>query len=171
MTGLSVDTSVILEIATIITTSHLEIVEEGPSMVISQPKEILDGMDDWNTEHHTKSGLLKQALDSKITLEEAEAVTYDFVSRHVKIHKSPLCGNTVWQDRRFLSRYMPTLEHYLHYRVIDVSTIKELARRWFPDEEDAVKKQSNHRALDDIKESIHELQVYRQRFFEDQIKE
>ena len=165
MTGLELETNVILEIASIVTTADLEVLAEGPSLAISHPQEVLEGMDEWNTQHHTQSGLLQEVIESEVSLQEAEAVTYDFVSRYVPIHKSPLCGNTIWQDRRFLAKYMPTLEHYMHYRVLDVSTVKELARRWYPSLEDAVTKDSNHRAMDDIRESINELRVYRERLF------
>lgn len=164
MSGLDVETDVILEIATLISDVDLNIVAEGPSLVLSQPQEVLDGMDQWNREHHTESGLLQEVQDSLISLEEAEATTLAFVSRHVHIHTSPLCGNSVWQDRRFLSRHMPTLDHYLHYRIIDVSSLKELARRWAPELIEGVKKNGSHRALDDIKESINELKLYRSRF-------
>lgn len=165
MTGLNIESDVIIEIASVITSSDLDIIAEGPCLAISQSKEILDAMDDWNQEHHTNSGLVKKVLESEVSLEEAEAVTFDFVSSHVPIHSSPLCGNSVWQDRRFLKKHMATLDHYLHYRIIDVSTIKELVRRWEPDMFNGLKKNAQHRALDDIKESINELRLYRDRFF------
>lgn len=164
MTGLDVEKDVLLEIATVITDDNLEIIEEGDSIVIHQPDSVLDAMDNWNKTHHEESGLSSRSRTSKVSLEEAEAVTYDLVTRHVDIHSSPLCGNSVWQDRRFLARYMPTLEHYLHYRLIDVSTLKELARRWRPTLVDEVQKQAQHRALDDIRESINELKFYRDHF-------
>ncbi|MCY4128339.1 MAG: oligoribonuclease [Gammaproteobacteria bacterium] len=164
MTGLDVEKDVILEIATIITDSDLNIVEESDSMVIRQPESVLATMNEWSRTHHTESGLLDRVRESEISLEEAEATTYDLVRKHVEIHTSPLCGNSVWQDRRFLARYMPTLEHYLHYRLIDVSTVKELARRWAPSLLDQVAKQAQHRALDDIRESINELKLYREHF-------
>ncbi len=164
MTGLNVEHDVILEIATIITDTDLNIVEESDAITIRQPESVLASMDDWNQEHHSASGLLDRVRKSEISLEEAEATTYDLVRKHVEIHQSPLCGNTVWQDRRFLARYMPTLEHYLHYRLIDVSTLKELARRWMPELLDEETKNARHRALDDIRESISELKLYREHF-------
>ena len=164
MTGLDVENDVILEVATIITDNDLNIIEESDSMVIHQPESVLETMNDWSRKHHAESGLLDRVRESEITVEEAEATTYDLVRTHVEIHTSPLCGNSVWQDRRFLARYMPTLEHYLHYRLIDVSTVKELARRWAPSLLDQVAKQAQHRALDDIRESINELKLYREHF-------
>ncbi|MCY4094304.1 MAG: oligoribonuclease [Gammaproteobacteria bacterium] len=164
MTGLDVENDVILEVATIITDSDLNIIEESESIVINQPESVLATMNDWSRKHHAESGLLARVRESEVTVEEAEATTYDLVRTHVDIHTSPLCGNSVWQDRRFLARYMPTLEHYLHYRLIDVSTVKELARRWAPSLLDQVAKQAQHRALDDIRESINELKLYREHF-------
>lgn len=164
MTGLDVEKDVILEVATIITDDDLNIVEESESMVIRQPESVLASMNDWSQKHHAESGLLDRVRESEVSVEEAEAAMYDLVRTHAEIHTSPLCGNSVWQDRRFLARYMPTLEHYLHYRLIDVSTVKELARRWAPDLLDRIAKQAQHRALDDIRESINELKLYRERF-------
>ena len=165
MTGLNVETNVILEIASLITDNELNLIAEGPDLVVSQPEEALARMDQWNREHHSKSGLLDQVKQSLVSVEEAEATTLAFISRHVEIHTSPLCGNSVWQDRRFLARYMPTLDHYLHYRIIDVSTLKELAHRWGPPELiENIKKNGTHRAMDDIKESVNELLLYRQQF-------
>ena len=164
MTGLDVEKDVILEVATIITDNDLNIVEESDSMVIYQPESVLATMNEWSRKHHAESGLLDRVRESEISVEEAEATTYDLVRTHVEIHTSPLCGNSVWQDRRFLARYMPTLEHYLHYRLIDVSTVKELARRWSPNLLERVAKQAQHRALDDIRESINELKLYREHF-------
>lgn len=164
MTGLDPDQDVILEIATIVTDSNLNVIDEGTSIVVSQPEAALARMDDWNLEHHTSSGLLDRVRSSESSLEEAEAVTLDLISRHAKHGESPLCGNSVWQDRRFLKRYMPTLEEYLHYRIVDVSSLKELVRRWAPPIYKELRKEQKHRALDDIKESIAELQLYRRRF-------
>lgn len=164
MTGLNTETDVILEIATIITDNELNIVEEGDSIVVWQPESVLKNMDEWNQKHHAESGLLERVRNSVVSVEEAEAVTFDLVRRHADIHSSPLCGNSVWQDRRFLMRYMPTLEHYLHYRLIDVSTLKELARRWAPALINELTKTAQHRALDDIRESISELRMYRDYF-------
>ena len=122
-------------------------------------------MDEWNTKHHTASGLVRRVRSEGISQAEAEAVTLAFIERHVEKGQAPLCGNTIWQDRRFLARYMPTLEGFLHYRMIDVSTVKELARRWSPDILSGFSKQSQHLALADIRESIAELAYYRSRFF------
>ena len=165
MTGLDPDAERILEIATVITDSSMEILEEGPVLVIRQDGALLAGMDDWNREHHTKSGLVDRVLSEGITEAEAEIQTLQFISRFVTKGESPLCGNSIAQDRRFLSRYMPDLDGYLHYRNIDVSTIKELAMRWRPDVARGVEKTGVHRALDDIKESIDELCYYRSHFF------
>ena len=161
MTGLDIDNDVILEIATIITDLDLNIVAEGPVLAIQQPAERLEQMDEWNKTHHGESGLWRRVLESECCIEEAEAVTLEFVGKHVEPQQSPLCGNSIWQDRRFLTSYMPTLERYLHYRVIDVSTLKELARYWVPDVYNQVKKIGSHRANDDIRESIEELRLYR----------
>ncbi len=164
MTGLDVENDVILEIATIITDNELNIVEESDSLVVWQPESVLATMNEWSRTHHAESGLLDRVRKSEISIEEAEATTFDLVRKHVEIHTSPLCGNSVWQDRRFLARYMPTLDHYLHYRLIDVSTLKELARRWAPNLLEGVTKKAQHRALDDIRESINELKLYREQF-------
>ena len=164
MTGLDPSKDVILEVASIVTDSRLEPLHEGLSVVVSQPEEALEHMDEWNVQHHTKSGLLERVRSSECSLEEAEAVTYDLVCRFAKKGESPLCGNSVWQDRRFLLRHMPTLNNYFHYRNIDVSSVKELARRWAPEVYKRFKKKQSHRALDDIKESIEELRHYRREF-------
>ena len=166
MTGLDAERDVILEIATLVTDGELRIVAEGPELAIHHDEAALEGMDDWNVRHHTDSGLLERVRCSPVSVVEAEAVTLAFVRRHVAEHASPLCGNSVWQDRRFLVRYMPTLNDHLHYRNIDVSTVKELARRWRPDVLAAVQKAGRHRALDDIRESIAELSHYRESFFD-----
>jgi oligoribonuclease len=165
MTGLDPETDVILEMATIITDRDLNDVAEGPCLVIRQPEAKLAAMDEWNTTHHTASGLLERVRKEGVSREEAEAVTLAFLERHVERGQAPLCGNTIWQDRRFLVRHMPTLERYLHYRMIDVSTIKELARRWHPDLLNGFTKQNQHLALADIRESIAELKYYRSHFF------
>ena len=165
MTGLDPETERVIEIATIITDSSLNIVEEGPVLVISQPQSLLDAMDEWNTTHHTASGLVDRIKSDGIPEAEAERLTLDFVQRHVKCREAPLCGNTIGQDRRFLVKYMSTLEDYLHYRSIDVSTIKELARRWAPKVHDGITKSGAHRAIDDIRESIAELKYYQEHFF------
>ena len=132
MTGLDPEINVIIEIATVVTTASLDVVAEGPSLAILQPKESMDLMDDWNQEHHSASGLIDRIASDGVSEAEAEAMTLDFVSSHVDLGEAPLCGNSIWQDRRFLARYMPSLESYLHYRIIDVSTVKELAERWAP---------------------------------------
>jgi oligoribonuclease len=165
MTGLDPDIERILEIATIATDSSLNILEEGPVLVIRQSEKLLASMDDWNHEHHTKSGLVDRVLADGITEAEAEVQTIEFISKYVGRGESPLCGNSIAQDRRFLVRYMPKLEDHLHYRNLDVSTVKELALRWLPDVARAVKKEGVHRALDDIKESIDELRHYKENFF------
>ncbi len=150
----------------LITDASLEIVAEGPEIVIHQPDSVLDAMDEWNTKHHGESGLTERVRASTISEAEAEARILEFVSAHCEERAAPLCGNSVHQDRRFLSRYMPKVDAYLHYRIIDVSTVKELAKRWYPETYAEVpKKTGRHRALDDIKESIAELRWYRQRVF------
>lgn len=165
MTGLDPESERILEIATIITDSSLNIVSEGPVIVVRQSEKLLAGMDEWNTEHHTASGLVDRVRAEGVTEVEAEQVTLEFVSRYVDAGKSPLCGNSIGQDRRFLVKYMPRLEEYLHYRNLDVSTVKELAIRWRPDILSEISKKGTHRALDDIKESIDELKQYKSQFF------
>lgn len=165
MSGLEVETDTILEIATIVTDSQLEIIEEGPELVISQPDEVLDGMDEWNTRHHGDSGLTEAVRESDISMKQAQRETLKFIAKHCHRDTAPLCGNSVWQDRRFLAKYMPRLEQYLHYRIIDVSSIKEVVRRWYPDEVSPPSKQQSHRALDDIRESIRELKFYRSHVF------
>ena len=165
MTGLDPEINVIIEIATVVTTASLDVVAEGPALAILQPKESMDLMDDWNQEHHSASGLIDRIASDGVSEAEAEAMTLDFVSSHVDLGEAPLCGNSIWQDRRFLARYMPSLESYLHYRIIDVSTVKELAERLAPAVLDEVVKKGNHRALDDVLESIDELRHYRTHLF------
>ena len=165
MTGLNVETDVILEIASIVTDAGLDVVAEGPALAIHQGERTLAEMDEWCVEHHTASGLVDRVRHSKISLADAEAATLSFVERHCPPQAAPLCGNSVWQDRRFLARYMPALNNHLHYRIVDVSTVKELALRWRPQLVDAFKKKNTHRALDDIRESIGELRHYREHFF------
>lgn len=160
MSGLDPDHCTILEIATIVTDAELRIIAEGPDLVIHHDDAVLDAMDEWCTKHHGASGLTAAVKASTISLAEAEAQTLAFVAEHCAPRSSPLCGNTIWQDRRFLVRYMPTLDAHLHYRLVDVSTIKELSRRWYPDLK-APPKSDSHRALDDIRESIAELAFYR----------
>jgi oligoribonuclease len=161
MTGLSPDTDRIIEIATIITDSELNTVAEGPVMAVHQPDEMLNGMDEWNTRTHGSSGLTERVRRSAVTEAMAQRETLAFIQQHVPKNRSPLCGNSVCQDRRFLFRYMPELEAWLHYRNLDVSVLKELARRWTPGIVDGFTKKATHRALDDIRESIEELRYYR----------
>ena len=165
MTGLDPEVDVILEIATIVTDSELNLVAEGPALAVSQSETALARMDAWNVEHHTASGLIDRVRQSVVSLTEAEARTLDFLERHTPRGTSPLCGNTIWQDRRFLIRYMPEVAAFLHYRIIDVSTIKELALRWRPELASQTRKHNAHRALTDVRESIDELRFYRQQFF------
>ena len=165
MTGLSPQNDRIIEIATIVTNIHLSIVAEGPELVVHQSDERLDGMDAWNKKTHGESGLIDQVRASDIDEEEAERRTLAFLRRYATKQRSPLCGNAICQDRRFLDRYMPQVSSYLHYRHVDVSTIKELARRWRPDLTSNQTKNSRHRAMDDIRDSIKELRVYRDNFF------
>ncbi len=164
MTGLEPDSDQIIEIATIVTNSQLEIVAEGPVLAIHQPDEILDGMDEWNTRQHGGSGLVARVKASNTTLEDAQRQTLEFLSRYVPKKRSPMCGNSICQDRRFMARLMPELEAYFHYRNLDVSTLKELANRWAPGIMTGITKTSNHLAMDDIRDSINELAYYRAHF-------
>ncbi len=165
MTGLDTRNDVIIEIATVVTDSELNIVAEGPVIAIHQSEERLAGMDEWNTRQHGQSGLVQRVRDSRIDEAEAERQTLAFLRRYVPAKASPMCGNSICQDRRFLARCMPDLEDYFHYRNLDVSTIKELAKRWAPAVYKGFKKDSSHLALDDIKDSIAELRYYREHFF------
>lgn len=165
MTGLNPNHDVIIEIATIVTDSQLNILAEGPIHAIHQPDVVLDGMDEWNTNQHGKSGLTDRVRSSNISAEEAELETIEFLKDWVPAGKSPMAGNSICQDRRFLANYMPALERYFHYRNLDVSTIKELAMRWQPEIAMGVKKSGLHLAMDDIRDSIAELKYYRQHFF------
>ena len=164
MTGLDPDNDVIIEIATIVTDAELNVLAEGPSLAVKQPDALLDGMDEWNTRQHGQSGLTQRVRDSQISAAEAERLTIDFLAEWVPAGKSPMCGNSICQDRRFLYRGMPALEKYFHYRNLDVSTLKELASRWAPEVKNGFKKQSSHLAMDDIRDSIAELQHYREHF-------
>ncbi|MEZ4296485.1 MAG: oligoribonuclease [Polyangiaceae bacterium] len=161
MTGLDPESCVVLEIATVVTSSDLEEVIEGPAITIHQPESVLLGMNDVVKEMHRRSGLWERVLASEVTLEEAERQTLEFVRGHVEKGQSPLCGNSVWKDKQFIEKYMPGLMGHMHYRIVDVSTIKELVRRWYPAEMQAPKKREVHRAMDDIRESIEELRWYR----------
>jgi oligoribonuclease len=168
MTGLSVNKEVIIEIATLVTDSNLNLIAQGPDIVIHQPEAKLFTMDEWNSTTHTKSGLLDKVRASRITLAQAEKKTLEFLQQHTQEGMSPLCGNSVWQDRLFLQKYMPTLEAFLHYRVIDVSSVKEIVRRWYPqDKQRHFEKKEGHRALDDIRASCEELKHLRTYFFKE----
>ena len=165
MTGLDTQTDSIIEIATIVTDAQLNIIEEGPMLAIHQSDTVLGAMDEWNTKQHGGSGLVQRVRDSTHTEEDAERLTIEFLVRHVPAKASPMCGNSICQDRRFLARCMPGLEAFFHYRNLDVSTVKELARRWAPGIAGEFNKGSAHLALDDIRDSIRELQFYREKFF------
>jgi oligoribonuclease len=163
MTGLDPEKDHILEIATVVTTANLDEIIEGMSIAIFQNNTILESMDEWNTQHHGSSGLIERVVESSLSVTDAQAITLDFLRDWVPAGVSPMCGNTVCQDRRFLCKYMPRLADYFHYRSIDVSTLKELANRWAP-RMPRYKKLSRHIAMDDIKESIAELQHYKEFF-------
>lgn len=165
MTGLDPETCVVLEIATIVTDPQLNILAEGPVIAVHQSDAVLDGMDEWCTRVHGESGLTQRCRDSAISVEQAAQQTIAFLQNYVDKGKSPLCGNTIGQDRRFMVKYMPELEDYFHYRSIDVSTIKELVKRWQPEILDGFEKKGVHLALDDIRESIEELRYYREHVF------
>lgn len=164
MSGLHPDRCRILEIATIITDGDLNIVAEGPDLVVHQPDDVLEAMDEWCTQHHGDSGLTEQVRASSIDEAEAERQTLEFLGRWTQPGVSPLCGSSVFQDRRFIRRYMPQIAEFLHYRLIDVNSIKELARRWFPELRPPAKAET-HRARHDIRESIEELRFYRSSLF------
>ena len=164
MTGLIPEYDVIIEIATVVTDAQLNVVDEGPSIAIHQSNELLDGMDEWNTNHHNRSGLVKRVQESKTSIAEAESQTLNFLMKYVDLGASPMCGNSICQDRRFLYNYMPDLENFFHYRHIDVSTLKELAVRWKPNIISDSYKKSRHLALSDIYDSIDELKHYRENF-------
>lgn len=165
MTGLDAEKERIIEIATIVTDPQLNVLAEGPVFAIHQSDELLKNMDSWNTKQHNSSGLVARVKASTVTEEEAEAKTLEFLKQYVPAGKSPMCGNTVHQDRRFLLKYMPALERFFHYRLIDVSTLKELSLRWAPQVYAGLAKESKHLALDDIRESIEELKYYRENLF------
>ena len=169
MTGLDPEKEQIIEIASIITDGNLDILEEGPSLVVHQPLRLLRAMDEWNTNQHTKSGLVAKVRKSKISVRKAEAMTLEFIKKYCLPGKSPLCGNAIHHDRRFLIKYMPKLNAYLHYRHVDVSTIKGLVDRWYPKNKNLPVKSEAHRALDDIRESIQELRFYRRTYFRDKV--
>lgn len=165
MTGLNPNKERIIEIATIVTDVDLNIIATGPELIISQPQKLIMGMDEWNTRQHTGSGLVEKVLHSNVTENDAELQTLNFLIKYVEPGFSPMCGNSVCQDRRFLSLYMPKLEAFFHYRHLDVSTIKILAKNWAANSVVRFNKESNHRALDDIRGSIEELKYYREHLF------
>jgi len=164
MTGLDPLRDHVIEIATIVTDSALNVLAEGPVIAIHQPESVLAGLDEWNRNTHGASGLLDRVRASTVTAADAEARTLAFLEQHAEAGSSPMCGNSICQDRRFLAREMPVLESFFHYRNLDVSTVKELARRWAPDVLAGVQKSSTHAALDDVRESIEELAHYRRVF-------
>ena len=166
MTGLDAASDTIIEIATIITDRHLNELAEGPVLAIGQPQAIMQGMDSWNTRQHGESGLTGRVLQSDVTARQAELQTLNFVSEWVDAGVSPMCGNSICQDRRFLAREMPGLERFFHYRNLDVSTLKILAQQWAPDVAAGFNKESAHRALCDIRDSIAELAWYREQLFD-----
>ncbi|RJU83206.1 MAG: oligoribonuclease [Candidatus Poseidoniales archaeon] len=164
MTGLDIEKESIIEIATIITDGDLNILAHGPNVAITVDESLIEGMDEWNTTHHFESGLVDRIRQHGVSLADAESMTIDFLKEWVDPNTAPLCGNSVWNDRRFLEKEMPNIAEYLHYRMIDVSTIKELARRWYP-EVDKYPKKGAHLALDDIIESVEELEYFRTKIF------
>lgn len=166
MSGLFPETDRILEVAVVVTDGELDVVAEGPNLVVHQPEEVLEAMDQWNTTHHAESGLTKRVRESTIDEAQASTAILQFLAEHTEKRKAPLAGNSIHQDRRFLARYLPEVEAWLHYRNVDVSTIKELALRWYPKEYAArPTKKGNHRAMDDLMESIEELKYYRSALF------
>lgn len=165
MSGLNAQTDEVLEVAVIVTDSELNILAEGPNLVIGHPAKLFDSMDEWNQKHHVQSGLWEKVVRSEVSVEQAEKAILDFLKPYTLERKNPLCGNSIAQDRMFIIRHMPKLDAYLHYRMIDVSSIKELTRRWYPNSQAQLAKKNMHRALDDIRESIEELKFYRSHFF------
>jgi oligoribonuclease len=165
MTGLEPRTDHILEIATVVTDSQLNLLAEGPVLAIHQSDALLAGMDDWNRKQHGESGLVDRVRASVLSARAAERLTLEFLQGYVPKGQSPMCGNSICQDRRFLARFMPELEDYFHYRNLDVSTLKELGRRWYPERIRGFNKSSTHLALQDIRDSIDELRFYRERLF------
>ncbi len=165
MTGLDTVNDVIIEIATIVTDKHLNVLAEGPVFAVHQPDKVLNAMDEWNTRQHGKSGLTERVRHSTVTTRQAELATIAFLAEWAAAGQSPMCGNSICQDRRFLAREMPELERYFHYRNLDVSTVKEIAARWRPELLTGLRKKSSHLAMDDIRDSIAELSYYRQHFF------
>jgi len=168
MTGLDTDKDQIIEIATIVTDENLNILAEGPVLTVHQPDTVLNAMDEWNTRQHGQSGLIERVRRSTKTARDVELETLEFLKKWVDAKKSPMCGNSICQDRRFMHRLMPELEQFFHYRNLDVSSVKELARRWRPELMAGLKKESSHLALDDVRDSIRELRYYREYFFRTQ---
>ncbi len=166
MTGLAPNADRILEIATLITDANLNIIAEGPNLAVRQSDELLDGMDDWNQRHHSKTGLIEKVKNSRIDDKEAERQTIEFLVQYSDKGASPMCGNSICQDRRFLANYMPELEDFFHYRNLDVSSVKELVRRWKPEILEGLVKKGTHIAMDDIKDSVIELVYYREHFID-----
>jgi len=164
MTGLDTRNDSIIEIATLVTDKHLNIIAEGPVLAITQPRAVMDAMDEWNRRTHGENGLTARVLEKGVGMREAEVETLAFLRQHVVEGKSPMCGNSICQDRRFMARLMPELERFFHYRNLDVSTIKELVRRWHPELMQGLKKNANHQAMDDIRASVAELSYYREHF-------
>lgn len=164
MSGLNTETDKVLEVATVVTDPNLNIIAEGPVIVIHQSDEILNAMDAWNQSTHSKSGLIEKVKRSSFDEAYAEETTIEFLKKHIAPNKSPMCGNSICQDRRFMAKHMPSLENYFHYRNLDVSVFKELSRRWSPTLYQGFKKSSKHEALSDIYESIEELKYYREHF-------
>ncbi len=166
MTGLDIEVESIIEIATVITDADLNIIATGPNLAIKVNQELIDGMDEWNTKHHHSSGLIDRINSEGVTLDEAVKQTCEFLEKHIENGKAPLCGNSIHNDRVFLAKEMPQVLELLHYRIVDVTSVKEIAKRWYPDLPRYQKKES-HRALDDILESIEELRYYRKTIFND----
>ena len=164
MTGLNPEADRIIEVATIVTDSQLNVLAEGPVIAVHQEDQIMNSMDEWNTRTHGKTGLTERVKNSRTVENEAEKQTIDFLKQYVGKNQSPMCGNSICQDRRFLARYMPELEAWFHYRNLDVSSIKELAKRWKPEILGGYSKKNTHQAMDDIREAIEELQYYRKHF-------
>lgn len=166
MTGLIPETDRIIEIATLVTDAQLNVLAEGPVMAIKQSDQALAGMDDWNQRHHGASGLIERVKNSTVDEQEATRQTLEFLSQYSDKNASPMCGNSICQDRRFMARYMPELESFFHYRNLDVSTLKELAQRWKPEILPGLVKKGTHQAMEDIRDSVAELKYYRQHFID-----
>jgi len=166
MTGLIPNDDRIIEVATLVTDADLNIIAEGPSIAVHQSDELIAGMDDWNQRHHSATGLIERVKNSEVNEIEAQKQTIDFLSEYSEKNASPMCGNSICQDRRFLATYMPELEDYFHYRNLDVSSVKELVRRWKPEIQAGFTKKGTHAAMDDIKDSVAELVYYREHFID-----